>query len=845
MPTCRRLPGLHAVRRQGGLLAALLVAALVPLTVGPGSAVAGSGDGSLTVVVVRDVNGNGRHEPGLEAGVEGIGVEVTDGVGGISQAVTGPDGKAVIDLSPLTGGRYRVRTATPLLTKPYLQQTLVSLSSVTGRLAPATSYVDVSDGADVTQTVGLWDPADYIGPDARYVTTEQPRLWNGGPSRQPALVSFALGQRNTGGITTEATWDQLGSTYGLAFDRATRSVYVGALAKRHSGYGPGGGGAIYAYDIDTGELSLFGTVPDAAPTAHGTDIGQDTEFRDVPGKEGLGDLELSPDGRSLFAVGLRAKSLYRFPLDGGAPQVVPIPAPEGISDPTDWRPFALGTGNGKLYVGGVDSAQSSANPEDLAVTVYEVADAATIPLPQAPLPQLPLPQNARFIPVLQGTIGGVLRGDVIDRGEPGRDLRSHWHPWSTDPAREPGSTALGSGILVIYPQPELTDIEFDNDGSLLLGFRDRTSDQVGGDINTTMSGGDLVKACGPVDGPWTIEYESDSSLCASNADPAQDGGQAGNPHEFYIGDHLRKQGGHQETGLGGLAVNKAAGDVASTSMDPVGRIVTNGVGWYDQVTGRGPGNDPVEENGLTVVSGATGFGKGNGLGDLELIVDQAPVQIGNYVWFDTDRDGAQDADEPPIEGATVRLLGADGAELATTSTDADGEYYFNEPDGLGPDARYQVEFDWSTGSILGEPIPSLSGYTTPRAESVNGTVDSDAAAGNDPAIGWTEVEPLRTGQVNHDYDAGISPPAPATSAPAPTPTPTPAPGGGSGAVPPKKPVPPKPVPPPPAEPPGPDKGSLAATGLDVILPLGTAAALIAAGTAALVVARARRTRREE
>ncbi len=830
MSTCRRLPGLHAVRRQGAVLAVLLVAALAPLAVGPGSAVAGSGDGSLTVVVVRDVNGNGSHEPRTEVGVEGIAVEVTDGIGGVSQAVTDPDGTAAIDLSPLTGGRYRVRTATPLLTKPYLQQTLVSLSSVAGRLAPATSFVDVSNGADVTETVGLWDPSDHVGPDARYVTTEQPRRWNGGPSLQPALVTFAAGQRNTGGITTEATWDQLGSTYGLAFDRATRTVYVGAMAKRHSGYGPGGGGAIYAFDVDTGALTPFGTVLDAAPTAHGADIGQDTEFSDVPGKEGLGDLELSPDGRSLFAVDLQAKSLYRFPLDGGLPQPVPIPAPEGISDPADWRPFALGTGNGKLYVGGVDSAQTSEDPDDLAVTVYEVTGAATTPL---------LP-TVQFTPVLQGTIGGVLRGDVLDRGPDGKDARTRWHPWSADPAQQPAAIPpFSNGVLIIYPQPVLTDIEFDNEGSMLLGFRDRTSDQVGGDVTTTMSGGDLVKACGPVDGPWTIEYESDSPRCASNADPALDGNQKDSPHEFYIGEFLRA--GHQETGLGGLRVNKAAGDVASTSMDPAGQIVTNGVGWYSQLTGQGPGNDPVEENGLIVVSDReNGFGKGNGLGDLELIVDQAPVQIGNYVWFDSDRDGAQDANEPPIEGATVRLLGDDGTELATTTTDANGEYYFNVPDGLNPDTRYQVEFDWSTGTILGEPIPPLSGYTTPHADSVNSTIDSNPVAGE--AIGRTDVEPLRTGQVNHDYDAGISPPAPTTPpTPAPTPPPAPPPGDGSGAaVPPKKPVPPT------ERPPGQDKDEegLAATGFDVIQPLGTAAALVFAGAVILVISRARRSGRD-
>jgi uncharacterized repeat protein (TIGR01451 family) len=733
--------------RSRGLLA--LVAAgvvVIPLAGLVPAADAGEGDGSLTVRVVRDVNGNGTHEPRTELGVEGIGVQVTDGLGGLATGVTSPDGTVVIDLDPLSGGRYRVQTAIPPQL-PYLQQTLVSLASVPDRLAPATSFVDVSDGAEVTHTVGIWDPADFVDVDARYITTQQPRNWNGLPSLDPALHTFPLGQRDSGGVTTEATWSQLGSTYGLAYDRTGRTVYIGALAKRHSGYGPGGGGAIYSFDVDSGEIDVFATVPDAAPTAHGGDIGVDAPFADVPGKESLGDVELAPDGQSVVAVALASKSLYRFPLDGGEPEVTPIPAPAGISDPDDWRPFALGVANGKLYVGGVQSAQTSGGPDALRVTVYQV-------------------DGTGFVPVLDGQLGGVQRGWVI--GGPRRDTRTHWHPWTDNPGAGDGSQINGDRRLVVYPQPLLTDIEFDNAGSMLLGFRDRTSDQVGyRDTQywtSNMSGGDLVKACGPVDGPWTIEYESDSPLCASNtaADPERDGGQDGGVREFYIGEFLRTS--HQETALGGLRVNKSAGDAASTSMDPVGRINTGGVGWFDQLTGIGPGNEPVEERGLTLTAGANSYGKGNGLGDLELIVAQPPVQLGDRVWFDTDRDGAQDANEPPISGATVELVAEDGTVVATTTTDENGDYYFNESDGLEPDTSYQVRFDWSTGTIFGEPVPQGSAYTTPLAagDSPEGptTVDSNVIPTEQPTIGLTPVESLVPGEVNHDYDAGINPPVP-------------------------------------------------------------------------------------
>jgi len=46
-------------------------------------------------------------------------------------------------------------------------------------------------------------------------------------------------------------------------------------------------------------------------------------------------------------------------------------------------------------------------------------------------------------------------------------------------------------------------------------------------------------------------------------------------------------------------------------------------------------------------------GKSSGLGDLELLTDPAPVEIGNRVWLDSDRDGIQDANEIGIENVSL------------------------------------------------------------------------------------------------------------------------------------------------------------------------------------------------
>jgi uncharacterized repeat protein (TIGR01451 family) len=61
--------------------------------------------------------------------------------------------------------------------------------------------------------------------------------------------------------------------------------------------------------------------------------------------------------------------------------------------------------------------------------------------------------------------------------------------------------------------------------------------------------------------------------------------------------------------------------------------------------------------------------------------------VGNYVWFDTNRDGLQTGESPAVP-MTVALFRADGTPVATTTTDGSGKYIFDNL--LGGD--YYVEF---------------------------------------------------------------------------------------------------------------------------------------------------------
>lgn len=87
--------------------------------------------------------------------------------------------------------------------------------------------------------------------------------------------------------------------------------------------------------------------------------------------------------------------------------------------------------------------------------------------------------------------------------------------------------------------------------------------------------------------------------------------------------------------------------------------------------------------------------------------------IGDYVWYDCDGDGVQDANEAGIKGVTVKLYYGSFL-LATQVTDAYGHYLFT---GL-PAGTFTVVID-NTQSALAGFIPTKVGGTTNKAQDSN------------------------------------------------------------------------------------------------------------------------------
>ncbi|SDX09283.1 Cna protein B-type domain-containing protein [Amycolatopsis xylanica] len=702
-------------------------------------AAADPADGTLKVRVIRDVNGNGSYEAALEVGVAGIGVTVTAPTGATATGTTGADGTVTVDTKALPTGKYRVDTKIPD-SMSYLKPAPAGKG-----LSTLTSFADVSGGKAVELTVGVWNPSDYCQANPTLITGCQrgARKQDGSSNLSPgarSLVTFPFNQRGTDSPKQLAKQGDTGTVYGIAYRKDDKRVFSGAFAKRLAEYGPKGQGAIYV-TTPAGATSLFATVPNAGTTAHSMSKDFDGPFFGVPGKQALGDLDISEDGSTLYAINLNDKKLYTFDATGAtaaAPKgSFAIPA-TACGNAADWRPGALGVRDGKVYVGGVCSAQSSKKRSDLKAVVMTFDGAAF------------------SAPVLTKTLD-FIRGQAKET----RDNSNVWYPWS-DVWADSGQLDLRHQT---YPSPFLTDIGIESNGDLVLDFRDRYGDQGGykipapdgsGDTFETMSGGDINRAC--LSG-GTYVWEGTGS-CANNHKNDNGGGQPANVVEFYPGEYFANSAGlgqHLETSQGALAMVYGETRIPAIVMDPT-NVRSGGVGWFDRTTGLMQNKDHTNSyriEDLDSEDNGEQWGKANGLADLEALCDLAPVQIGNRVWFDTDADGVQDGDEPPVPGVKVTATPcAGGAALPVKTTDAKGEYYFGTADGLKADTCYNVKFDYAaadTSKLPGAPAAATLNWTAKEA-GADRCIDSNV----DPATSQAQVTVGKAGSVDHCVDGGLT-----------------------------------------------------------------------------------------
>lgn len=113
-----------------------------------------------------------------------------------------------------------------------------------------------------------------------------------------------------------------------------------------------------------------------------------------------------------------------------------------------------------------------------------------------------------------------------------------------------------------------------------------------------------------------------------------------------------------------------------------------------------------------------------------------PAAIGDFVWYDNDRDGIQDEGETGVPGVTVVLYRDDGTAVATTKTDSTGFYEFNSL----PVGDYYLVF-----------TPPVGYQLSTQNNGDNDNLDSDG----DPTTGRTAVVSLSAGERAQNWDLGL------------------------------------------------------------------------------------------
>ena len=651
--------------------------------------------------------------------------------------------------------------------------------------------------AECNVDFGVADPNDFCQDNPSltipcYVSGDP--LAGGNAGTLDALVAFPYslsGLQDMSKMVHIATADQVGSLWATTYSKETKKLFSAATLKRHVGLGPLGLGGLYVSDltnintpvttnfIDVSTIGIpVGTV--GSNTARGlspdyTISSIDLDGWNNAGKVGIGGLDISENSNRLYLMNIADKKLYEINITGyNTNNTLPTAAnvksftviPNTTLATGTLRPWAVKYYKGKVYVGYVNDASISRDKSDLRAFVYSI-DPTTVSGTPTLIFDFPL-TYPKGQPFTQSPITG-------------------WYPWNenfNDKLIPIGTAGLSS---LDYPEPILADLEFDLDGSMVLGFADRTGIQAGAaDFNLTGTsvhssyvGGDILRAFASGN-TFVLENNGKVGDATGNGPNNNQGPGSG---EFYNDDFRGATNNlvHTENALGGLTLKPGSGEVISSAMDPLdiftgvtatGGLYTNAGGVRKMSNSAG-----VTTSAYIVYNGNTPgtLAKASGLGEIDITCDKPLyLEIGNRVWLDEDKDGEQDACEKSIAGVNVALYRGT-ALVATTITNADGEYYFSTKSklatgtwsGTGADTTlrdgttYRVVFG-TGGQFLSNTL-TVSGskllLTTANATGGNKNDFNDSDAANFNIAGGTfpsiSVTVSTLGSVNHSLDAGF------------------------------------------------------------------------------------------
>ena len=817
--------------------------------------VAQAASGTVTGTVYNDKSSNGLND-GSDNGVSGVVVSAYDSTGvQVATTTTSVNGTYSLNVASSATSSVRVEFTTPNGYQPSFQGagngTSIQFVSI-----PATNvnYAIIVPGEFCQNNPGGGVAAICIRPGTTSLATSKDLSSIATSDWKGSSTSLIAKNADTGSLWGMAFDGQRQVIFASAALRRHSGLGPRGIAGIYA-TSRTNGSVIASWDLSQAPFNLTFSANNATFSDANRGLGSSDFLSADPigysniGKVGIGDIDMSPDGQWLFVSNLYEKKIHRIAVadanNDGVPELGAVTSytiPVNTCSSTTSRPWGLNYNlqDNTLLVGVVCSKESQTPALDPGAGTTSLPDPGVI---------LKLTISSSTFTTVSSVDFDYVRGVEIHQANNAGEtctsnnasistptgtacLRGRWHSWtdsfSTIESLPGGTYGMegvlnyptdGSPMVIIqrmwWPQPIIADIEVLPSGQIVLGVMDRFGMQMGtnnrkptydpGDSNThgLVTGyvaGDTLMLC-PSGGSY-IQNNADGCTAATSDDAYMlpRAGLGGRQAYREVFDDNINDGSHLEMTIGGLAYNANTKELAISMMDPSNTWFTGGVRYLNGDTNAATFGQYVTG---TIFNGSSDSGnnqtwtssflKSTSMGDIELLCDQAPVQIGNRVWIDSNENGIQDPGEPPVAGVYVMLYAATGGtgfgqQVGTAITNANGEFYFSSNNneswwsgsdhlggGLVPGQSYRIRMDWP-GTYTGNG--ALAGYeltmanATSAATALDSSVDNNATTVSSfPEI---SVPTVVRGMNNHTYDFGfkLTPVPTTTSAPTTTAAPT-------------------------------------------------------------------------
>ncbi|NOT38158.1 MAG: T9SS type A sorting domain-containing protein [Saprospiraceae bacterium] len=554
-----------------------------------------------------------------------------------------------------------------------------------------------------------------------------------------------------------------GTLYGAAFDKYRNKWYVGAYHRRNGGLGPttlfptGPNSAIYKLDANTNNPSLwldlaviFNNPNICGPWSYNQITGTYTPPNNQIAQNSIGDVDLSFDGMTLYAVNLFTNQVYAIPIDpnGNPPssataiKVYNLPNPCSTAPASNGISHAAACGLGlNRKTGRVFATVTCKGPtnSDLIGKVYSFD-------PKGSTAQTMTDELTINLNIARPGVDSIYPAEFW--GKSGDDDIT-WEPWlsNIDFVEEPGT-------------PE----------RIIVFAKNRKGDVL--DLSPFVSAGVIFTGCKNSSGQWQL---TDNSYGCPSTGTYSAATLSGQNMETLMKNN--KAGYYNYHGAEGVAASGAGfaipgfTELASAGMDNISTNMRMGAFYMKHNNGERHRDIFLMQNSNLNFRVA----KANTFGDIEAACAAAPIEVGNSVWNDANSNGIQDPGETGIDGVTVNLYRDENGSgtynsgidilIATAITNNDGKYYFRRNEsgttGIvsnGPGFVSGQNLDYFNNYLLA--VDNGSDFnSTPVVGQLNNmslTIANNSAGGD--ADGLTDgPRPITTGTfANSRYSIGMS-----------------------------------------------------------------------------------------